>query len=424
MPATFLKANLFFIVLIVLSAAPSAWSRFSFRSENYFSGRYFSLEPVPLDSSNRIFNRPNYLGNIDIRPEFKLTFETQKWIARPRWTYTYENFHYGDSDTDETKSMGKIDLTDAYLESIWTDEIRTTLGLQVYQWGPAEFLNASNPIFHLNAQQRSTLFKEKGKVLLRLNVDYTRNWNQVFLYEPISNAEHPWIADDTFKPKSLVKTEWLGDSGTSSVGFVFGKEERGMGFLGEYFNFSPTEGFSIYLDSKHTENSPAYYPNANAYGSESLTFDPKARRGWVNFGVVGVRNEWSHLDLRLEYVYNTAGWTTEQFRNAKATLLQLNPDTSKNFSRFASPGLELIGRGYGYISFRFFNIGKKNNHSIAFRYLVSEADASSTLTSTYDWDFNDYISIFAEFFGSFGASESELNMLQQKSYTAGLRWSL
>lgn len=424
MPTALVKVNLITIFLLIFGGFSSAWGRFNFRSENYFSGRYFSLQPVQLDPSNRIFNRPDYLGNVDIRPEIKLTFGRQKWVVRPRWTYTYESIHYSDLNVDTAKSTGKIDLTDAYVESAWTDEIRTTLGLQVYQWGPAEFLNASNPIFHLNAQQRSTLFKEKGKVLLRLNVDYSKNWNQVFLYEPISNGERPWIAENKFQPKNLIKTEWLGNSGVDTIGFVFGKEERGMGFLGEYFNFSPTDGFSVYADFKHTENSPAYYPDANAYGSESLIYNPQVRGGWVSFGVVGVRKEWSHLDLRIEYVNNSGGWTSDQFREAKATLRQQNPDTMKNLARFASPGLELLGRDYGYISMRFFNIGKKDNHSIAFRYLHSEADGSGTLTSTYDWDFNDYISIFAEFFGSFGESESELNLLQQQSYMVGFRWSL
>ncbi len=424
MSSAFLKTHVLFLALLITGLPPSAWGKFNFRSENYFSGKYYSLETMRLDPSNRIFNRPDYLGNVDIRPEFKLTYGIQKFILRPRWTYTHENIHYSDTNTDETVSAGKIDLSDAYLESIWTEEIRTTVGLQVYQWGPAEFLNASNPIFHLNSQQRSTLFKEKGKVLLRLNVDYSKSWNQVFLYEPITNGERPWIAEDTFQAKSLVKTEWTGESGVDSLGFVLGKEERGMGFFGEYFNFSPTEGFSVYLDSKHTENSPAYYPDANLYGTESLLFNPKIRGGWASFGVAGIRKEWSHLDLRFEYIYNTGGWTTEQFQDAKATLIQKNPDTLKNLARFASPGLELLGRGYGYISMRFFNIGKKDNHSIAFRYLMSEADSSGTLTTTYDWDFNNSINIFAEFAGSFGPDESELNLTQQQSFMVGFRWSL
>tara|TARA_B110001454_G_C12723266_1_gene436114 strand:+ start:33163 stop:34437 length:1275 start_codon:yes stop_codon:yes gene_type:complete len=416
----------FFTVLITLvfGFLQNAWGKFDFRSENYFSGRRYSLESVRFDPTNRIFNRPDYLGSVDIRPEFKLTIEIQKFILRPRWTYTHESIHYSDTNTDRSISSGKIDLSDAYLESIWSEEVRTTIGLQVYQWGPAEFLNASNPIFHLNTQQRSTLFKEKGKVLLRINMDYSKNWNQVFLYEPISNAERPWIADETFQPKTLVKTEWIGESGIDSFGFVFGKEERGQGFFGEYFNFSPTEGFSFYLDSKHTETSPAYYPDANAYGTESLVYNNRVRGGWASFGVAGLRKEWSHLDFRAEYIYNTGGWTTEQFQDAKVILTQKNPDTPSNYARFASPGLELIGRGYGYLSMRFFNIGKKDNHSIAFRYLLSQADSSSNLTITYDWDFNNFINIFAEFAGSFGSQESELNLLQQQSMMIGFRWSL
>ncbi len=425
MPTTFLNLRFLFILIVTIGYLPDGWSNLNLRTENYFYGRYFKLESVQLDPSNRLFNRPDYMMDADIRPELKLTYLDQKWIVRPRWTYSFKNIHFNDTNTNVTNSEGKIDLTDAYWESIFTDELRATVGLQVYQWGPAEFLNASNPIFHLNSQQRSTIFKEKGKVLARLNVDYTRNWNQVFIYEPISNRERPWIADNTeFKPKALVKTEWISDSGFNSVGFVFGREERSMGFFGEYFSYSPVEGFSIYLDSKHTEKSPAYYPEPNTYASESLVYNPKARSEWANFGVAGIRKEWSHLDLRCEYVYNSGGWSPEEFRDAKLTLIQQNPDTANNIARFASPGIELLGRAYGYVSFRFFNLGPKNNHSIALRYLYAEGDSSSTLTITHDWDFNDSINFFAEFYGSFGRKESELNLLQQQSGMLGLRWSM
>lgn len=397
----------------------------NFRSENYFYSKLYSLDTYDLDPSNRNLGRPDAQLSADVRPELKATYQSsQKWILRPRWTYSHELISYKDTQTQFYRGQGKIDLTDAYWESIWNDYVRTTVGLQVYQWGPAEFLNASNPLFHLNNQQRSTIFKEKGQVLIRVNVDYSRNWNQVFIYEPISNAEPSWIEGDTFVPKGLIKTEWISTSGVNSVGFVFGKEEKSMNFFGEYFIYSPYDGLSFYLDSKHTENSVAYYPDNNAYGTESLLYNTDLRGGWVSFGVAGIRKEWSHLDLRLEYIYNTGGWTSEQFTDAKKTLLYPTPDILKNAERLARPGLELMGRSYAYISARFFSLGKKQKHNIGLRYLISETDSSSTLITTYDYDLNDSINLYAELFGSFGPKEGELNLIQQKSLMAGFKWSL
>lgn len=393
--------------------------------ENYFTGKYLSLEKAPLDPTNKIFNRPKTQTTTDLRPELKYTYKSiQKIVLRPRFTYAYETFSYSTDSEIKTSSQGKVDLTDAYIESVWDDDIRTSVGLQVYQWGPAEFLNASNPLFHLNAQQRSILFKEKGKVLARINVDYTRNWNQVFIYEPLSNTESEWIEGEKFTPKALVKTEWLSESGVNSLGLVLGKDERSLGFFGEYFSVSPMDGYSFYLDSKHMQNSPAFYPDTNPYGSQSLYYDPITRDGWISFGVVGIRGEWNHLDLRFEYVYNTAGWTPAQFKEAKAILTSMTPDTPTNLARFARPGLELPGRGYGYISARFFNIGKKDNHSIAFRYLVAENDGSGTLLGLYEWEATDSITVFSEYSGSFGPESSELNLLPQHTYLLGFKWSL
>jgi hypothetical protein len=415
---------IFFALLGFLFSSPAS-ARWDLRLENYVSGKYFDLGANGTDPTNRLLNRPSYQGFLDVRPEVKFTSPLyHKLILRPRFTYVYDSILYKDTNETYTPSTSKADLSDAYWEAIWNDEVRTTVGLQVYQWGPAEFINASNPIFHLNTQQRSTIFKEKGQPLLRMNVDYSRNWNQVFILQPISNAERPWIDEVPFSPKSLIKTEWISDSSVNSIGFVFGKEERGMGFMGEYFSFSPVEGFSLYADSKHTEHSVAFYPDTNPYGTESLYFDPITRGGWTSLGVAGVRKEWAHLDLRLEYIYNSGGWTSQQLKDAIATMVYQNPETSRNRTRFSNPGLELLGRGYGYISARFFNIGKKDNHSISFRYLQAEQDGSSTLMVTYDWDFSDSINLFAEYFGTYGDDNTELNLLQQQTYLLGFRWSL
>ncbi len=407
---------------------------FSFSNETYLAARTNPKSSTTINSDNRTFQLTTNDTSVDLRPELKITFNNRfandsKLILRPRWILKTENTAYNSPDESKNTSQGNLQLSDLYLENIWSDQIKTTSGLQVYQWGPAELLNPSNPLFHFNNNQKSAFFKEKGQVLLRVNIDYNRNWSQVFIIEPISNNEPAWIATNTtdntsenFYPKGLLRTEWNSSQGLNSASLVFGKEERQKNFLGETITYSPLEGVSVYLDAKQDESPLAFVPTVNNYGGDSLGSNTQSSLSQL--AIYGIRLEDSNYDLRLEVVDNQAGWDKNQWTRVVKLLKTASPDLALNYSCFAKSGLELFSQRYYYFSLRLPNLGKKQDKNLAFRYLLSDLDGSSSLQTSLDWNASDSLTGFFEAVIPFGSTETDLNFTGQSTYLLGLKWNI
>lgn len=415
---------------VALVSSPAIGLQLSASQESYLAARATPKSSTSINADNRTFQLSSQDLSLDLRPDLKATFnENHKIVLRPRWLGKAENTNLNGPDETKNKSQGTLQLTDFYVENIWSDHLRTVSGLQVYQWGGAELLNPSNPLFHFNNNQKSAFYKEKGKLLIRTNVDYSRNWSQVFIIEPISNNESPWIASqnndgsmETFSAKGLIRTEWNSSQGLNSASFTIGKEERQKNFIGETITYSPFDGISLYADAKQSEGSLAFEPTANVFGSDSLT--APSQNNIKQLAIIGARLEDSHFDLRFELIDNQSGWDKSQFARVVRLLKTQSPDIFLNYARFAKPGLELFSQRYYYLSLRFPNVLKKQDLNFAMRYLLSDLDGSSSLQTSLDWSATESLTGFVEAITPFGSTETDLNFTGQSSYLLGLKWNI
>lgn len=392
--------------------------------ETYFSAQASTYQNTVLNPGNQYFQFPSEVGEIDFRPDWKFSFlKFHKLVMRPRYLLNSSRTRYTNPTSETNTARGKFELTDFFLEDQWADSLKTVVGLQVYQWGPAELINPSNPLFHFNNRQRGAFYKEKGQVLLRANLDWNKHWGQVFIFEPISNNEPEWVSRTNFVQKGLLKTEYRFDNPVNYMGLVVGREELQKSFFGEYLTVSPYEGFSLYTDARHTEGLIPYRPQGNIYAGYSLERND-AITSWYTLAVSGLRYEAVNYDLRLEYVYNEHGLNKEKFAQYLLTIQQLTPDLPNNLVAFAKPGLELLGQQYLYLSLRFPNLGKKEDMSLAFRIIGSVQDSSAVLQSDFDKNINDHLTAYLEAFTPSGAKETELNLFGQSFYMVGLKWNL
>ena len=392
--------------------------------------RAASKDTSAINADNRTFQLASGDLSYDLRPELKTQFaETSKLVLRPRFLAKAESYSFTNPEETKTISQGRWQLSDFYLENIWSESFRTTLGLQTYQWGPAELLNPSNPLFHFSNNQKSAFYKEKGQPLIKANLDPSQNLSLLLIIEPVSNNESPWMATanadgsaENFYPKGLLRGEWRSSQGLNNLGIVLGKEERQKNFIGETATYSPAEGLSVYFDGKQTEAANNFLPTANNYGGDSLANNPK--NSYTQLAIVGARIEGANYDLRFEVVDNQAGWDKSDWTRILRSLKTVNPDTGINYSRFAKPGLELFSQRYYYLSLRLPNLGKKQDWNAALRYLLSDLDGSSSLQTAADWNISDSWTGYLEALTPFGSSESDLNFTGQSSYLLGLKWNL
>lgn len=401
----------------------SAQAAFQYGFDVIASAQNSEVAESDINPSNQVFLLPVYEGVLDLRGDLKWTFRQTKIVVRPRW-YGYakhtENYL---TKTEIEEAKGKIDLTDLFVETSWNSILTTTVGLQVYQWGPAEILSPSNLIFHFNARQRGLYYKEKGQVLIRANVSLNKEHSLVFIYEPLSNNEPEWKAESEFSSKGLLKYEKFWSGTNNYLGLIAGIEAEQNYFVGEYVNFVPYEGYAVYADLKQQQKAKNFTPVASGLAYDMQLAAGDSKKEWLTLAVVGFRFE-SNFDFRLEYIYNEAGFSKETLQKAfQAGANFFSARYSQNLTRFLKPGLELLGKHYIYSSIRIADPFDFKDYNFYSRIIYSLQDESSQASVEMDYSFLDAWTAFVSFNHSFGAINSEFAFLNNWQGSVGLKYS-
>ncbi len=408
------------ILLLQLPLIASAQNfEFAFSYEAYLFGEQRDYADSVLNLGNEVLKVPETAGFLDQRAEFKWLINDAKIIFRPRIVSYQQNYKTEQTLKEETQSDADINLTDAFYEQYITDRIFTTVGLQVYQWGPAEVLNPSNPFFHFNTNQRSIVYKEKGKALVRLNWNAKADNNFVFMVEPVANNETHWIAEEKFKPQVAAKFEMAWTGTRNFLGFVAGIPDNADFFIGEYFQYEFIEGFSIYADAKHSVNAFFYEPQTQGLFQRML---PRNQDGSVSTLAVGGLRYEDTFDARLEYIYNSAGYDQMTFDSALIGNSQISPFLIENIKRFQLSGLELLSQNYVYFSVRKTDPFGIKDLSLFFRSLTSLMDSSGVEQFEFDKSVLDWANIFGQYSVYRGEQDSEFKLVDDWKASIGAKF--
>ena len=403
--------------------------------EAYFAGQARTWGPSVVNPNNSVLHVPDSSFDSDLRPELKFSNEVTRIVVRPRFVFDSANWTEGAPAVKKQNSEGRLNLTDAYVENRFSDSLRLVTGLEVYQWGPAELYNASNPLFHLSTIGRSAFFKEKGQVLLRLSGDVTlgesggggssggaagNQWSNMLILNPLPNNEPQWQADGQFSAGGFVKSELRSQDGASSLGGLAGTQPDGRRFFGEYGTLAFSSGWSIYLDARHPLGTRRYLPQASISGDlETLQTSDRLS----SLALAGVRWE-GRVDARLEYFYNSDGLSAAEFKSSLDTLRALSPNSPVNLARFLQPGLEIYGQHYLYASVRVPDLGHAKDISVSARVLGALQDGSSLLQASFEKPWSDSTVVLLEADATLGGDNQELTMFDRSAAFAGLKWTL
>ena len=399
-----------------------AHSRVQFSFESLFTTESSQVLNTSINPSNLVFKLPTEENDADLRAELKWSENSFLTVIRPRFSYQNQKIYNFSQHTAEIQNKNHWDLTDAFIENTWSSYLSTTLGLQVYQWGPAEFINPTNPFFHFNSQQKSLYYKEKGQALIRANISPNQQHNIVLVAEPVSNNEAEWQEGHNFYTKWAIKYEKSWKGTFNSLGLVTGSGENNIFFIGEYFNYSFKDSFSIYADIKHSQKKENYEPEYNGTNYDLVVSSEKTS-SWPILAVSGIRYE-GNFDLRLEYIYNSAGYDKQklsQAYQAAANFYSLN--YAQNLKRFLKPGLEMLGEQYIYTSLRIADPFKTKDFNVYGRYIYSLQDQSSQIQAELEKSFLDAFNAFISQSYSFGTDHSEFRILNDWRVLAGLKWN-
>ncbi len=374
---------------------------------------------------NQIFKLPDSIGRSELILDSKFGWGSRhKLIARPRLLFQTFQASLTNPNKKIEFSDTEVDFLEIFTESWLSQKVSFTLGLQNYQWGPAEIIAPSNPVFHFDQNQRSLLWREKGHALVRLNWTPTSNQSYVLMSEFVSNDEDLFIHDKKFKPKFILKSEFRSKKAAEDyLGFTLGTEEESRNFLGSYFSKMLSDGISFYSDFRVTENPYRYVPvqqSALVYNLQEAS----ETKDWLHLAVVGFRWETPSFDTRLEWISNGLGYSEKQFRQALDSTLLTNPNFATNLLRLNGSGLELLGQNYGYFSIRFPDLGSSGLWQLQLRYLVSGLDESSVAGFSLERSIGNNFVLLSEGRQAIGKQDLELTLQEKYSVFLGLRFLL
>src|SRR5690606_19291186 len=148
-----------------------------------------------INLDNNILKLPEYSGISEFRPNFMLSSNKIQLVARPRIRFLYEETGTG-KDSQRSEGFSEAELNEGFASWFLSDQFSFTVGLQSFQWGPAEVLSPSNRLFHVTSLARDVLYEVRGKHIGRVNYSLGQNISVVLLSEYEQNKdEEPFVAE-------------------------------------------------------------------------------------------------------------------------------------------------------------------------------------------------------------------------------------
>jgi hypothetical protein len=352
-----------------------------------FSADIFNVGFVQGLRDRSVFNPDNVVLKLpqagyllDLRPRMTASLSGIELRLEPRARLSYD---------DAAEGEAEVFFTQAYADAALGAQLRLRLGVQNYQWGPAELLAPSNPFFRAKTAEQGYLFEQRGRVLARLDVALNESFNLALVAEPLGNGEDERPEGEDFEPRSMGRMDYQVAGTLNSAGLTAGKGPASTTFIGEYGTYYLSDAFSVYADLLQSSSAAA----------------------WQHVLTGGVRFE-ARVDARLEYVFNGRGLKKQAFDEAAAVgaLALLTVDR------------DLIGRHYLYHSLRVAD-WPGSSASTSARILLSLEEASAILQVAYEQGFADRWTVFAEPTVFLGGRSSRQAAFQRYLVNAGLKTS-
>lgn len=379
-----------------------------------------------LNPGNRVFEQAYSDSLADLRAELKIVNKKTKYILRPRFTESYQQYTVTGPTEQKFRSRAKADLTDAFVE--WTpfNQWQFTGGLFVDGWGPAEFVNPSNPFFHLNFQNKSFFYKEKGHGLLKALWNPTAKTTVTLTAEPVSNNEPAFRAADSFKPQTALRGEWQSADASQIAGLLVGKESFSEGFVAEYFQLRHnSSGLSLYAEARHSSKPERFEIVDQGFYKE---LQLKKQEGVKTYSVIGTRWE-GRIDARLEWIFYDQGYSETEWNSLLQSVAQLSPAILNNAEKFSKLGLEFPTKNWWSLSIRKPDLGPWSDWQWINRVLIAVGDQatgnlrSGLFQSDLEMPAYQAWTFLAEIQNNFGNVNTELLLTSRESYYVGVKYA-
>lgn len=307
----------------------------SWTTNLWFKASATELQKNALSSDQMMSATPKQSSGLLLQENFRTQKAAMQWVFRPSVEVKQDTYSLYPLQGTKKRSKADARINELFVQKDLNSQWIAALGMQNYQWGPAEFMSPSNPIFHLALDSQDATYQARGHTMLRLNYSPDGDWSFVSLFEFAKNEEKDFISGQGFTPKGLIKAEFRLPTPTDYIGISLGNEQMHDPFFGEYANFTFDETFSVYFDIKHTSVSRRFYPLVE-YGQTPRMNLFSYQGSFYMLSVLGLRIELDDVDMRFEAISNELGFSETEFEQVGTSLVPspVNTNAELNQERF------------------------------------------------------------------------------------------
>ena len=372
---------------------------------------------------NQTYELPTEVLSAEWRPEFRLLSPSKtSFILRPRLRLIDEIRDRESPRHQKSENDSEAYLNEAQLSLYHSQELQSVLGLQNFQWGPAELASPSNPFFRDLGLDKSIFYETRGKSLLRFNYSPSGQSSFIAIAEPLSNGERRPAFEHDFKPRLALKAEFSDASQTNYLGLVFsGSADEGYE-QGVYAHYEVLTALTAYFDAAIRQGSEIWHPETDALGKGRFSQSRQNSKDYNTCSVLGLRYvTLSGIDLRLEWYQDEEAWTGEE-RDRARWVLGSSP-TQTNGELYVKPGSLLPGRQFLYLAARVPDWGWSRDRTVSLRTLHSLSDQTTQAIALLETFVNDHLSVSAAWIQSLGPLNGELTQGYRRSASLSGAWT-
>jgi len=377
--------------------------------------------------NNDFFQVPQYLADVELRPDFYLNYNRLDLSVKPRFRLEWMQWEEGDRE-------GDTDWDDDCFVNEWLARIRMTPNLFVsygrenLQWGPSYLFSPSNPFFRDNGR-RNPKKEVPGMDFARLVWLPATSWTLSFIANLDKGRQEFQFTE--FEKTYALKLDYTGQE--TYVSIILSHKEHDRNRLGAFGGWTATDALLLYGEGTITKGTGALYPEkANSpFGASMEAIDDEASslKGIVLIG--GSYTLEMGPTLTMEYVYNSPGYSDVEAKdyyslrkNASDAFDLTGPigDLSKlTLSQTAAPGLRFLRRNY--VMFQYNHNDIRDVLNLTFRWTQNIDDGSGQFISIVEYFFGEHAQLFSIGTINSGDGDTEFGSILDYQWMVGFEYT-
>ena len=392
----------------------------------------YGIIQEPANSSqnpeNNFLQIPHYSGDLEIRPDLRLTIDPFELSAKPRmrldYSYWQEGNRRGESEWDDDWYINEWLARLKLLQNLFISYGRENL-----QWGPSYLFSPSNPFFQDNGR-RNPYLEVPGMDFGRVVWIPGGSWT-ISVIANTDEGRNKTIGPNPFEKTYALKLDYTGRENYASAILSY-REGSNISF-GFFGGWTVSDAVLLYGEGVIRQGSDALYPQQDSSpfraSLQELHHHDEAIKPVLLIG--GSYTFATNGTLSLEYTYYSPGYSNAEadiyysLRQKAAQALPLGGGISRlaqmTLGQTVAPGLRFLRRNYAMVQYIQTNI--KNKIDLTLRWTQNLDDGSGQFTGLVAYYLGKHLELFSVGTVTAGSRNSEFRSLIDYQGMIGLKYT-